>query len=409
MQRAQARPAVAVHGLFVVFGLVIAAFFPFLAIYLDSRGIKPGQIGLVILVMAIGRVIFLPLWGHVADTNLGRVTVLRWGALGTAVAAFSMNLVHGALPIAAVAFVASAFMVATGPNIDAIALTHLGDERMSDYGRMRGWESLSYAGGCLLFGSILQAVGVDWAMPFFAAACLLVLAWSATLPPDRPAVVTRHGKLGAVGAVFREAPRFWGFLVAVFFLWTGFNAAWNFFSLKIEQGGGGPLLVGIGTAIGGAIEVPVMRFSSRLQRRWGLRRVYVLGCCVYALGFLSWGLADDPTIVSMLTALEGVAFGLIFTTSVVIIGKLLPSTLYSTGNSVVALVGFGIGPILGAGAGGFAYQYLGSTVTFAGAAALALMAGGVAWVALSPPQLSQPGDLPPVVPPGLEPQPGIVP
>jgi PPP family 3-phenylpropionic acid transporter len=402
-------PTVAVHGLFVVFGFVIAAFFPFLAIYLDARGIEAGQIGLIIVVMATGRVLFLPVWGHVADATLGRVTVLRVGALGTAVAAFALNLVHGAVPIAAVAFVASAFMVATGPNIDAIALVHLGEARMSDYGRMRGWESLSYAAGCLVFGSALEAVGVHWAMPFFASASLLVLAWTITLPPDRPTAVTDHGRLGTVGAVFRQAPRFWGFLVAVFLLWTGFNAAWNFFSLKIEQGGGGPLLVGIGTALGGMMEVPVMRVSSRLQRRWGLRRIYVLGCGVYALGFLSWGLAEDPVVVSLLTILEGVAFSLIFTTSVVIVGKLLPPTLYSTGNSVVALVGFGIGPILGAGVGGFAYQYLGSTVTFAGAAALALMAGAVAWIALSPPQLSRPDDSMPVVAPPLAPQPGIVP
>ena len=393
----------------MVFGLVIAAFFPFLAIYLDARGITAGQIGLVILVMALGRVIFLPLWGHVADTTLGRVAVLRWGTLGTAGAAFAMNLVHGVVPIAAVAFVVSAFMVATGPNIDAIALKHLGEERMSDYGRIRGWESLSYAGGCLMFGALLQAVGLRFAMPFFAVSSLSVLAWSWTLPADRPAAVTRHGKLGTVGAVFREAPRFWGFLAAVFLLWTGFNAAWNFFSLKIEHGGGGPLLVGIGTALGGVMEVPVMRLSSRLQRGWGLRRVYVLGCCVYALGFLSWGLFDSPTIVSMLTIFEGTAFGLIFTTSVVIIGRLVPESLYSTGNSMVAMVSFGIGPILGAGVGGFVYQYLGSTVLFSAAAALALAGAGVAWIALRTPQLSGPSEDLSSVEPGLEPAPGIVP
>jgi PPP family 3-phenylpropionic acid transporter len=409
VRRQQTRPAVAVHGLFVVFGLVIAAFFPFLAIYLNARGIEAGEIGLVILVMAIGRSIFLPIWGHVADTTFGRVAVLRWGAIGTAIAAFSMNVVHGVWGIAAVAFVASAFMVAIGPNIDAIALTHLGEERMSDYGRIRAWESLSYAAACLLFGSILQAVGVELAMPFFAIASVAVLVWSTFLPPDRPAQVTRHGRMGAVGAVFREAPRFWGFLAAVFLLWTGFNAAWNFFSLKIEDAGGGPFLVGVGTALGGMIEVPVMRFSSRLQRRWGLRRVYVLGCGVYALGFLAWGVAESPTVLAVLTGLEGVAFALIFTSTVVVVGKLLPASLYSTGNSVVALVGFGIGPVLGAGVGGFAYQYLGSTVTFTGAAVLAVLAAGVAWIALSPPALSQPGDLPAIRPPGIEPEPGIVP
>ncbi len=197
-------------------------------------------------------------------------------------------------------------------------------------------------------------------MPIFALASLLVFAWSFTVPRDAPRQAAGgDGRLGAVGAVFREAPRFWGFLAALFLVWTGFNAAWNFISLKIVSEGGGPLLVGIGTAAGGLIEVPMMRSSSRLQSRYGLRKVYALGCSVYALGFLLWGSISNPTIVSLLTILEGVAFSLLFTTGVVVVGRLLPSSLYSTGNSVAQMVGFGLGPILGAGIGGYVYQHLG--------------------------------------------------
>ena len=84
------------------------------------------------------------------------------------------------------------------------------------------------------------------------------------------------------------------FLLAVLFVWTGFNAAWNFIGLKIARGGGGPLLIGIGVALGGLVEVPIMRMSSRLSVRFGLRSVYVAGCVVYATGFLLWGLVEDP-------------------------------------------------------------------------------------------------------------------
>ena len=49
----------------------------------------------------------------------------RLGSLGLAVAALSMNLVEGFVPIAAVSFVLAAMQVAGGPNLDAIALAHL--------------------------------------------------------------------------------------------------------------------------------------------------------------------------------------------------------------------------------------------------------------------------------------------
>ena len=385
------RPEVAVHGLFVVFGFVIAAFFPFFTIYLQGRGLSADEIGIVIAATALARIIGNPIWGHYADTRIGRLTAFQIGTIGAGVAAAAMNHVDGLAAITIVAVIMAAFWVATGPNIDSIALVHLGDEAMADYGRLRGWMSASYALGCLVFGAILQLAGVDWAMPIYALASLVVLAWSTTIVRDRPKDVEAHGRLGTVGAVFREAPRFWGFLAAALLVWVGFNAAWNFIALKIVREGGGPFLIGVGTALGGLLEVPVMRISSRLQVRKGLRLVYVLGCCIYAAGFLLWGLIDDPTIVSLLTMLEGVAFGLIFTTSVVVVGRLMPPTLYSTANSMREMVMLGIGPILGAGIGGFVYQHAGTVVLYVGASSLALAGAVVAWFALSTPALSEPG------------------
>ena len=392
--RTEVRPAVAVQGLFVLFGFGIAAFFPFLALYLEGyHGLSESRIGLVIAAMSVARLIGNPVWGHVADTITGRRTALQIGALGSAAGAFAMNLVDGTQALVLAAFLQSLFMVANGPNLDAIALVHLGDERMSDYGRIRSWESLTYAAGCLAFGAVLQAAGDGWAMPLFAVSTLLVFGWSFTVHLDRPTHVEDHGRLGSVGAVFRTAPRFWGFLCAVVLVWTGFNAAWNFIALKIGDEGGGALLVGFGTALGGLVEVPTMRSSSRLQRRFGLRRVYAIGCAIYATGFMLWGAVSDPTILSVLTVFEGVGFSLLFTTGVVIVGRLLPSTLYSTGNSIQQMVGFGIGPIVGAGLGGVVFERFGSGVLFAGASAAALSAAVVAWFALRTPALDDPGEI----------------
>jgi PPP family 3-phenylpropionic acid transporter len=284
-------------------------------------------------------------------------------------------------------------MAASGPNIDALALVHLGDERMADYSRIRGWESLSYAAACLAFGFLLEAYGVELALPLYAIAGGLLLVWTTiAVDPDRPTERVEHGRLGAVGAVFREAPRFWGFLAATLLVWTGFNAAWNFVGLKIVGAGGGPLLIGFGTALGGFMEVGVMRLSSRLHRRLGLRKVYALGCVTYAIGFLLWGLIEDPTTVSALAVFEGAGFSLLFTTSILVVGKLLPSTLYSSGNSIVTMVGFGIGPIIGGGLGGVVYERLGPTTLFVGASAVTLLGGVAAMVALRTRPLDTPLD-----------------
>jgi PPP family 3-phenylpropionic acid transporter len=391
VQTPRVKEATQIQGMFLLFGFAIAAFFPFLALYLEQHhGLDASQIGVVIAFSAAARMIANPLWGHYADTRLGRLTVLQVCLIGAAAAGLALNVEWAFAGVVVAATVHSIFLVGQGSNMDALALSYLGDARMSEYGRIRGWESLTYATGCLCFGAVLQAFGMGWMMPIYAVAVLLVLGWSTTFRRDRATRLEDGGRLGAVGAVFREAPRFWGFLVAVLLVWTGFNAAWNFISLRISDQGGGALLIGFGTALGGLIELPTMRSSSRLQQRFGLRKVYILGCGVYALGFVLWGSVSDPTILAVLTMLEGVAFSLLFTTGVVIVGRLLPSNLYSTGNSVTGMVGFGIAPIIGAGIGGFVYQRLGPGVLYGAAAVLAVAAAVVAWFALDMPVLDQP-------------------
>jgi len=389
------RDAVAVRGLFLIVGFGMAAFFPFLAIYLRGyHGLNEEQIGFVLACTAAARMIANPLWGHVADTKIGRLAALQIGLFGSAVAAFFLNAAAALSAITALMVLQASFMVAQQPNVDAIALEHLGDERMSEYGRLRGWTSLSYATGCFVFGVILQRQGVGWAMPIYGVCAIAVLVWSATIPRDRPHGVEDHGRLGSVGAVFRAAPRYIGFLAAGLLVWTGFNAAWFYIGPRIEDQGGGPLLIGLGTALGGLCEVPMMRSSSRLQRRFGLRRVYVAGCIVYGLTFLAWGSVSDPTVLSLLAVFEGIGFSLLFTTAVVVVGRLLPRSLYSTGNSVGQMVAFGIGPILGAGLGGIVYQRLGAPTLYVCAFTLAFAAAVVAWFALSTPALSDPEPVP---------------
>ncbi|HEY6567886.1 MAG TPA: MFS transporter [Actinomycetota bacterium] len=389
--RPEIRPDAAVRGLFVTSGFVIAAFFPFLALYLDGKGLSESEIGIVIAAMAVARIVLNPIWGHISDSVLGRRTSLQIGLILAAGCALLLSAAGDLWAIAGAGFLLAGAMVTFGPNIDAITLEHLGAERMSEYGRIRSWESFTYAIGCFVLGATFQLYGVRWAMPVYAIASVVVLAWSFSVTRDAPKHESKgDGKLGSVGAVFRAAPRFWGFLAALLLVWIGFNAAWNFISLKIADGGGGPWLVGLGTALGGMIEVPMMRSSSRFQARWGLRRVYALGCMIYATGFLLWGLIENPTIVSLLTVLEGMAFSLLFTTSVVVVGRLLPSSLYSTGNSVAQMVGFGLGPIIGAGVGGYIYQHAGPVVLYSLASAFAVAGAITAWFALAVPELDAP-------------------
>ncbi|MEX0754655.1 MAG: MFS transporter [Actinomycetota bacterium] len=377
--------ASAIHVLFLIFGVVASAFFPFFSLFLSDRGLTVDQIGLVVSAMAFARVVFSPLWGHVADASLGRRRVLQLGTGAAAILALVLFVLGEQVwAVAAVSIGMAGASCTAGPTLDALALDHLGDEGMADYGRIRGWGSLTYGIANFVFGAVLELVGVGWSMPFYAIGLVATAVWAFTIPVDAPKH-TSGGKLGAVGDVFRASRRIVPYLAGIFLVGVGFAAAWSFLALRIEGTGGGPLLVGIGAGIGGLVEVPMMRWSSRLSRRIGLRRVYVSGCVIYAIGFVLWGLIDDPVIISMLTVIEGLGFAFIFTSGVVIVGRLVPSSLYATGQSLSQTVYFGIGPIVGGAVGGFVYRYVSPTALYLGASALTLAGAAIVWVTLTSP------------------------
>ncbi|MEW6060018.1 MAG: MFS transporter [Actinomycetota bacterium] len=402
-----ARPSASIHVLFVLYGVAIAAFYPFFTLFLRDRGLDYDQIGFVIAAMAFARIAANPVWGHLADARLGRRTVVQVETVAAALAAVAL---FGAGRRFAWLVIASALFAglagALGPNVDAMALAHLGESRMHRYGGIRAWESLSYAVATLALGFVLDATGVEWMLLVYAAVSVFVLAWTFTLLRDPPPFGD-HGRFGAAGAAIRASSRFRKYLASSLFVWIGFAAAWNFLALRIEDQGGDPRLVGLGLALGGASEVGTMLLSSRAARRFGLRAVYVSGACVYAMGFLVWGLLSSPLLISLVSVLEGLGFGLLFTSSVVIVGKLLPKSLYSSGQSITGMVAFGIASIIGGQLGGLVYEAFGSATTYVVSSAVAFVGAFLAYIALDTPLLTSPATEEPEI--GLIPEPGIVP
>ncbi|MBI2237940.1 MAG: MFS transporter, partial [Actinobacteria bacterium] len=315
------RPAVSVRGLFALMGVAIAAFFPFFPLLLSDRGLRPDRIGAVLAAMAAARLVVNPLWGHAADTWFGRVRTQGIAAWGAASAALALLFTGGHLALVVAVSVALATChAAIVPLADAIALDHLGDGRLVDYGRIRLWASAGFAAAVLAFGGLFEAAGIRLMLPAYAVGAVAVAAWSSTIARDEP----RHaggGRFGSVGAAVRAAPRIVPFLGGALLVSTAFAAAWSFLPLRIVGRGGGPFLVGLAATLGATAEIPVMRSTSRLTRRVGLRGVYVLGCATYVVVFAAWGLVRSPVAVSLLNTFEGVGFALLYVGVVVIVGR----------------------------------------------------------------------------------------
>lgn len=370
--------------LFALIGVAIAALSPFFALFLRSRGLRADRIGVVLACVALASLVAGPIWGHVADTALGRIRTLRLSALVSIVVVLAYAvLARGFWPLMLGAAVLWAAWAPVVPIGDALAVVRLGGEAIVEYGRIRLWSSIGYAIAIMLLGAVLEGVDLVVILPLFACAAAAVAVWSFAGPADRAEHVARS-RLGAVGDVFRAAPRLAPMLAALLLVGVGTTAAWQFLPLRIVGSGGGPFLVGVAGGLGALVEVPVMRSTGALTTRLPLRAMYALGCTTFGSVFLIWSVVDNMVVVSLLGALEGVGFALTYTSMVIIIGRLVPVQLQATGQAVRSMVGSGA-PILGALAGGFVYERLGPPALFVGAAGFVVIGAAIAWATLSEP------------------------
>ena len=386
--RAADRPDLTGFGrlrtLFLLAGVSGSAFIPFFAPLLKGWGLTPEEIGLVIAVGALASAVAMPVWSHVADTRQGAGRVLVVSSLLTA--AFAIVLFATPQLFWPVLVVAALMYVCAGPGAplsDALAVAYLGDERASEYGRIRLWASLGWGVAVIVFGALYQLVGLGPVLPLYAAGTVAFALWARRLPPGAPVPVPAESRLGAFGDVFRASPRLAPFVVGMFIVSVGVYAALSFVSLRIINTGGGPLLVGVAAGFAALIEIPVMNWSGGLARRFGLRTVFVAGALVYALVFLTWTLIDSPLVLSLVATGDGVAFALVYVGAVVIIGRLVPRRLLSTGQSVSQTFGWSIGAIVGPSIAGFVFAHLGAPALFAGAGALCAAGAVLVWFVLA--------------------------
>ncbi|HET7568596.1 MAG TPA: MFS transporter [Gaiellaceae bacterium] len=370
-----------VRALFLLFGIAESAFLPFLPLLLRHRGLSAEAIGAVLALLAAVSVAAGPIWGYLADRILGYERTLILSLAGTAVGALAFGLADRVEMVALAGAGMWAVRSAGAAVTDSIALARLGQERRSLYGSVRLWMSAGFAVGAVVFGVLVQAVGLGVVAPLYAGFCALNAAGLAFVfrgrrlrPSPRARARREHRRLLPVALL----PALVLFLVALFLTNAAYNASYTFGAVQIAKLGGGALFVGLASSFQAAAEVPSMAWTRRLSRRVRPVTIFAGGAAIYVGVFLVWSLAATPATLAALRLVAGVGFGLTYVGTVLVTEEIVPAELRATGQAATKAVGFGLAPIAGSLGGGIVYGGFGATVFFLVAAAITAVAAVLA-------------------------------
>ena len=191
--------------LFILNGIAVAAFGPFAAVILESRGFETTQIGLLIAMTSVAAVLSITVWGHVGDVVLGRARTLRIAILGAA-ALLALFMLPFPLALVAALYVGyAAFNGAVGPLSDALAVNALRDPGRQ-YGKVRAFASASFTVAAVIFGLLYGRVGYWPSGLLFVVVAVAIAVNAGGLPDLGRATLSSSRRGGAVREVLSIQP-----------------------------------------------------------------------------------------------------------------------------------------------------------------------------------------------------------
>ncbi|MDY6942077.1 MAG: MFS transporter [Pseudomonadota bacterium] len=352
---------------------------PFLALYLDSMGFSATQIGQLMALFAVTKLVAPNVWGWLADRNGGPLSLIRWAGFLTVLCFSTLLFADGFWAVAGGVVAFSFFWNAALPPYEALTLNHLGPHTRY-YSLVRLWGSV---------GFILVAGSFGWAFDRFSPLWLPMLLlpvfagiWFSTLlTPDHPlqAADAPHQPLRAVLA----HPSVLGFLAAAFLLHFSHGPYYTFFTLYLEDLGYGRGLIGLFWVVGVVAEILLFLVFPRLFQSYSARHLFLVALAATAVRWFVTALfADVLLLVFLVQTLHLASFGICHVVAMHYVHRFFPGPLQGRGQGLYSSLGFGAGGALGSFLSGYVWHWGGGSAIFA-MATIAVLAGLIiAWMTL---------------------------
>ncbi|UPW17225.1 3-phenylpropionate MFS transporter [Agarivorans sp. TSD2052] len=285
-------------GLFFAWGI----FLPFWALWLESEGLDPSQIGLLLgfgmLARFLGNVLLMPRIKSAKHLLPG----IRWVSFASILVVASLCWLNGYFWLTLLTLAANFFIATLIPLGDAVATKWVSQLQL-DYGRVRVFGSIAF-----IVSSTLLGIGLTYfshSLILYATLGSLVLMWGLSLlTPAAPLVDEEHdgepvnNRLWAV-LKQKHALKF----IAVTALIQGSHAAYYAYStLYWKSIGYAESTIGYLWSIGVALEMAILIFGSKWFKSWNANQMFLLAAVG---GVIRWGVFGSTEFLSLMMLSQG--------------------------------------------------------------------------------------------------------
>ena len=376
-------PRISLSGFYLFYFGVLGAFIPYFSLYLENRGFNAGQIGFLLAIPALTKLLSPALWAWVARREAGHLLQLIRLASFLSLTGFMLLLwPWGVAGVAAVMFFYTVFQNGIMPLFDTLTLDYL-DSDSHGYARIRIWGSVGFILTVILLGEMLEHQFPVAALPYVIS-LLLGGVWVVSLAvprgahrPHPPATETLAGII--------ERREVIAFFLACMLLQFSHGPYYVFYSVYLEDHGYGKRETGWLWSMGVFAEIILFVYMPVILKHFSLRQIFVTSLLLGALRWYLLGvLVESGIALVLIQCLHAASFGSAHVAAVHLVQHYFQGIHHGSGQTLYSSVSYGLGGMLGSFTAGYFWDSLGAEWVYTLAATASLAGGLIAWYGLRP-------------------------
>ncbi|MDR0271380.1 MFS transporter [Paenibacillus sp.] len=354
------RSAFTVKSFNFLFFALLALFIPFLPLYFSEQGLNETQIGSIIGIGGFITLIAQPLWGMISDRTRTIRKVLLILVVCTTITGYLLYSTSNYAFILVFVMLTYFFLMPIDPLTESLNF-RVAESVGISYGSLRTFGALGYAVMSLVAGYLMTEYGSRSLGYSFAGLGIVSLIVTFFMP-DAPV----SGKPVTMKSLknFLSNKETLLFLVLVFISSIPARMNDTFLGLYIKDLGGKPSLLGLAWFLAAGSEILVFSLSYWWLRKNKELAIISLAGAFYFIRFFISAWIKDPNWMAYIQLLQLFTFPVFYTAAIQYLYRIVPVEWRATGQTVLALLFFGVSGILSSFAGGALYQAFGGKTMY---------------------------------------------
>lgn len=339
----------------------IGTFSPYFGLYLRSLGFGAWDIGVLMSLLQVMRLVAPMMWSSLACRLQAHVPIMRVASLLSVIGFSGLLFTDRFAGIFVSLSVLAFFWTASLPLIETLTLAHLGPHT-SRYGSIRLWGSVGFVAAVLGVGYVLDLYATSLLVPISCGLLGGILLTSLFMPEARVAQPTSPPTRLREIIKRREVKHF---LAASFFMSAAHGALYVFYSIHLVNAGYSKSVVGWLWTLGVLAEIVLFFYMAQMFQRFPVRTILLasFGCACVRFALIGWGVAWWPVLV-FAQILHGATFGAHHAAAMAVINRWFGSRQQARGQALYGSVSFGAGGMVGGVLSGWLWDAVGPAWTF---------------------------------------------